>query len=241
MFSGFEMSYLPSTMKAVVLTEAGGPEKLEYTEKQPLPNLYEGQVLVKNTFAGVNFIDTYFRTGYYPSPSGYPLILGQEAAGVIEKVEGPNLFALEKGDRVVWIAQGGYAEYTALPARQVIKIPSGVTDEDAVGAFLMGMTALSLVKEAFLVQKGHTVLVHAAAGGVGLLLCQILKDIGAITIGTAGGPEKCALAKENGATHVIDYRATSGPSWVAQVKELTNGEGPDVVSISSYHSYLSEP
>ena len=102
-----------------------------------------------------------------------------------------------------------------------------VSDEDAVGGFLMGMTALSLIKESYPVKKGETILVHAAAGGMGLILCQMLRDMGCTVIGTAGGPEKCALAKENGATHVIDYKATGGPSWVEQVMKLTNGEGVD--------------
>ncbi|KIW34383.1 uncharacterized protein PV07_01161 [Cladophialophora immunda] len=219
------MSSLPSTMKAVSFSKTGGPDVLEYTESQPLPKLEDGQILVKNNFAGVNFIDTYFRTGLYPA--SYPLIPGQEAAGTVAKIQGNNPLGFKEGDRVVWIKQGGYAEYTAVPADRAIKIPPGVSDEDAVGGFLMGMTALSLVKEAYPVKKGETILVHAAAGGMGLLLCQILSDMGCTVIGTAGGPEKCALAKENGATHVIDYKATSGPTWVEQVLKLTNGEGVD--------------
>ncbi|KAL2400945.1 putative quinone oxidoreductase [Exophiala dermatitidis] len=221
------MSSIPSTMKAIVVPQNGGPEVLQYSESHPVPQLADGQVLVKNNVSGVNFIDTYFRTGLYPAPAGFPMILGQEAAGTIAKIEGSNPLGFKEGDRVVWIFRGGYAEYTAVPADRVVKIPAEVSDEHAVGGFLMVMTALSLVKEAYPAKKGDTILVHAAAGGMGLLLCQILRDMGVTVIGTAGGPEKCALAKENGATHVIDYKATGGPSWVEQVLKLTDGKGVD--------------
>jgi len=221
------MSSIPSKMKAIVVPENGGADVMKYTDSHPVPTLSDGQVLVKNHFAGVNFIDTYFRTGLYPAPGGLPMVIGQEASGTIAKVEGSNPLGFKEGDRVVWIKFGGYAEYTAVPAEKVVKIPDGVSDEDAVGGFLMGMTALSLVKEAYPAKKGETVLVHAAAGGMGLLLCQILRDTGVTVIGTAGGPEKCALAKENGATHVIDYKKTDGPSWVEQVMKLTDGKGVD--------------
>jgi len=220
-------SSIPSTMKAILVPQNGGSDVLQYTESQPVPQLADGQVLVKNNFAGVNFIDTYFRTGLYPAPGGLPMVIGQEASGTVAKIEGANKFGLKEGDRVVWIGFRGYAEYTAIPAERTIKIPASVSDEDAVGGFLMGMTALSLVKEAYPAKKGETVLVHAAAGGMGLLLCQILRDMGVTVIGTAGGPEKCALAKENGATHVIDYKATDGPSWIEQVLKLTDGQGVD--------------
>lgn len=223
------MSSLPTQMKAVVLTGLGGAEVLKYSETEPLPQLEnEGQVLVKNSFAGINFIDVYYRTGVYPIPE-FPTIIGQEAAGTIVATKGSNPLGLTVGDRVVWIGQGGYAEFSALYFHQCIKIPSEVTDKDAASIFLMGMTAMSLIREAYAVQKGQTVLVHAAAGGVGLLMCQMLKNLGAITIGTAGGPEKCALARDHGATHVIDYKACSGPNWVQQVEEITNGRGVDVV------------
>lgn len=219
---------IPSTQKAILVPEPGGPDVLKYTESHAVPTLSDGQVLVKNNFAGVNYIDTYFRTGLYPPPGGLPLVLGQEAAGTIAKVQGDNPLGFKEGDRVVWMAGRGYAEYSAVPADRVVKIPDGISDEDAVGGFLMGMTALSLIKEAYPVKKGETVLVHAAAGGMGLLLCQLLRDLGATVIGTAGGPEKTKLAKENGATHVIDYKASSGPSWVEQVLKLTDGKGVDV-------------
>lgn len=214
-------------MRAVLVPEHGSADAMKYTDSHPVPTPTDGQVLVKNHFAGVNFIDTYLRSGLYPAPSAFPLILGQEASGVIAKVEGANRLGFKEGDRVVWLGGRGYAEYTAVPADRVVKIPQGVSDEDAVGGFLMGMTALTLIKESYPVKKGETVLVHAAAGGMGLLLCQLLRDMGVTVIGTAGGPEKCALAKENGAAHVIDYKATSGPSWVEQVQKLTDGKGVD--------------
>lgn len=221
------MSSIPSTMKAIIVPKNGDADVLQYTESHPVPSLSDGQVLVKNHFAGVNFIDTYFRSGLYPAPGGFPMLIGQEASGTIAKIHGSSQYGFKEGDRVVWIARGSYAEYTAVPEKSVIKIPDGLSDEESVGGFLMGMTALSLIKEAYPVKKGETVLVHAAAGGMGLLLCQILRDMGVTVIGTAGGPEKCALAKENGATHVIDYKATSGPSWIEQVLKLTDGQGVD--------------
>jgi NADPH2:quinone reductase len=214
-------------MKAILVHEAGGADVMKHVEDKEVPTLSDGQVLVKNNVSGVNFIDTYFRQGHYPAPAGFPMVIGQEASGTIAKIQGENKYGFKEGDRVVWIAFGGYAEYTAVAAGRAIKIPEGVSDEHAVGGFLMGMTALSLVKEAFEVKKGHTILVHAAAGGMGLLLCQIMRDIGATVIGTAGGPEKCELAKKAGATHVIDYKASSGPSWVEQVMKLTDGQGVD--------------
>lgn len=220
---------IPTTQRAIIVPENGSADVLKYVENQPVPTLSDGQVLVKNTFAGVNFIDTYFRSGLYPAPGGLPLIIGQEAAGTIAKVPVDNPLNFKVGERVVWLAGKGYAEYTAVNAERVIRIPDGVSDEKAVGGFLMGLTALSLIKEAYPVKSGETVLVHAAAGGMGLLLLQLLKDIPNVTIiATAGGPEKTKLAKETGATHVIDYKATEGPTWVEQVLKLTDGQGVDV-------------
>ena len=213
-------------MKAVLLTETGGTDKLKFTDSHPLPQLSENQILVKNSIAGINFIDTYFRTGLYPSPAGYPMILGQEGAGTVAAVQGDSA-GLKEGDRVVWIKQGGYAGYTAVAANRAVKIPDGVSDEEAVGGFLMGMTALSLIKEAYEVKKGDTVLVHAAAGGMGLLLCQLLRDVGAYTIGTASTKEKCDLAKANGADVMVNYKENE--NWAEKVKELTDGQGVHVV------------
>jgi NADPH:quinone reductase len=222
-------STIPKTMKAVVVEETGGPEKLQYRTDYPTPAPEKDQILVKNEVIGINFIDTYFRKGLYPLPTK-PAIIGQEASGTIAKVgPGENKLGFKDGDRVVWMKSGSYAEYTAVPAEKTMKIPDGISNEDAVGGFLMGMTALSLVREAYPVQKGDWVMLHAAAGGVGLLMCQLLRSIGAKTIATAGGPEKCELAKKNGADHMIDYKSAGGPKWLDEVKRLTDGEGVAVV------------
>jgi NADPH:quinone reductase len=223
------MSSIPTTQKAVVVETTGGPEVLQYRTDYPVPQPAEGQLLVKNSVSGINYIDTYFRTGLYPAPK--PEILGREAAGTIVAVGPgePNPYGLKVGDRVVWMATSGYAEYTAVPAKSAVKLPDGVSDEDVVASFLSGLTVLTLVKETYAVKKGDIVLVHAAAGGAGFLMVQILKTLGAIVIGTAGGPEKVALVKGLGADHVIDYRSEKGKDWVKLVKEITNGRGVDVV------------
>ena len=218
-------SSLPSNMRAIVVNKTGGPEVLEFQSSHPVPSLSSGQVLIRNKFAGINYIDTYFRSGLYPSTM--PVILGQEASGTVAAVKGDS-YGLKEGDRVVFIKQGCYAEYTAVNADRVVKIADDVSDEDGVGGYLMGMTALSLVQESYPVQKGDWVLLHAAAGGVGLLMCQILKSLGAHTIGTAGGPEKCQMAKDAGAEYMIDYKDSS-VDWLERVKEITKGEGVAVV------------
>jgi NADPH2:quinone reductase len=219
---------VPSTQKAAVVETTGGPEVLQYRTDWPVPTPKEGEVLIKNNVVSINYIDTYFRTGLYPSPK--PEVLGRDGAGTIAAVgPGENPYDFQVGDRVVWMKTGGYAEFTAVPARDAVKIPDGVSDEDAVSGILSGLTVLSLVKETYPVQKGETVLLHAAAGGAGFLMTQLLKQIGAIVIGTAGGPEKVELVKSLGADHVIDYRSEEGKDWVKAVKEITNGRGVDVV------------
>ncbi|KAJ5488897.1 quinone oxidoreductase [Penicillium diatomitis] len=217
---------VPSTMKAVVIEQTGGPEVLQYKTEHPVPTPKEGQLLVRNHISGVNYIDTYFRTGLYPSPK--PEVLGREGAGTVAAL-GPNTSGFQVGDRVAWLATAGYAEYTAVPADKTIKIPDGIRDEDLVAAFLSGLTVLTLVKETYAVQKGDWVLLHAAAGGAGFLMTQVLKSMGAKVIGTAGGAEKCALVKSLGADVVIDYRSDEGRDWVQLVKEATGGRGVDVV------------
>ncbi|KAJ5690334.1 hypothetical protein N7462_004726 [Penicillium macrosclerotiorum] len=217
---------IPTTMKAIVVEKTGGPEVLEFRTAHPVPTPKEGELLVKNNISGVNFIDTYFRTGLYPSAK--PEILGREGAGTIVAI-GPNTSGFQVGDRVAWMGMSGYAEYTAAPAAKTVKIPDGVSDEDLMASFLSGLTVLTLVKETYAVQKGDWVLLHAAAGGAGFLMTQILKLIGANVIGTAGGEEKCALVKSLGADVVIDYRSEEGKDWVEKVKEATGGRGVDVV------------
>ena len=222
---------VPKTMRAILVPKTGPPSVLEPTSSQPVPEPAANEILVHNTLAGVNYIDTYFRSGLYPTPAGaFPIIIGEEAAGTVAAIgSDATTSGLKVGDRVVCMSRGSYAEYMSVPWARAVKIPDDIKDDDAVGAFLTGMTALSFTREAYPVKKGDWVLLHAAAGGLGVLMCQILNKLGARTIGTAGGPEKCALAKENGAEFVIDYKATGGKSWLEQVKELTNGEGVDVV------------
>lgn len=225
-FSPLRTMSIPTTMKAVLVEQTGGPEVLQFKASHPVPTPQEGQLLVRNNISGVNYIDTYFRTGLYASPK--PEILGREGAGTVVAL-GPNTSGFQVGDRVAWLATGGYAEYTAAPAAKTVKIPNGVSDEDVMGSFLSGMTVLSFAKETYPVQKGDWVLLHAAAGGAGFLMTQILKNMGAKVIGTAGGPEKCELVKSLGADVVIDYRSEEGKDWVKKVKEATGGRGVDVV------------
>ncbi|KAL7629280.1 NADPH:quinone reductase [Parahypoxylon ruwenzoriense] len=215
------MASIPTTQKGVIINKTGGPEVLEYRTDLPVPALVDGQVLVKNDYIGINYIDTYFRTGLYKAAQ-FPYILGREAEGTIVKTGGGELYGLKEGDKVVWMGEGAYAEYTGVPAEKVYKVPDGVAPGIAAAALLQGLTALTLVREAYHVEKGDWVLVHAAAGGTGLLLVQLLKAIGANTIGTASTPEKVELAKKAGATHVINY---SVEDVKAKVLELTGGKG----------------
>lgn len=223
-----EYTNLPATAQSVVLKETGGAEQLQIVSG-PMPSVKAGQVLIQNRFAGVNYMDIYLRTGHYPSPVGYPLVLGLEGAGTIAKVVGDNPLNLRLGERVVWLGSAGYAEYTCVDQQRVVRIPEEVSDVDAVASHLTGMTALTLIEEAYPPKRGDVVIVHAAAGAVGLILCQLLAAEGITIIATAGGAEKCVLVTEYGAAHAIDYRETSGDSWLQQVKALTGGRGVDAV------------
>ncbi|KAI1249553.1 hypothetical protein MGN70_009166 [Eutypa lata] len=216
------MASIPSTMKGVIFEKTGGAEVLQHKTDLPVPEPKEREVLVKNDYVGVNFIDTYFRSGLYPVAK-LPHVLGCEAEGTIVKTGGGNLNGLKVGDKVViWISSNTYAEYTAAPADKAVKIPEGLAPKVGAAAFLQGLTALTLVRESYPVQKGDWILVHAAAGGTGLWLCQLLRAIGANTIGTASTAEKVALASKAGATHVINY---SHEDVKAKVLELTGGKG----------------
>lgn len=165
---------------------------------------------------------SYFRTGLYPAPS-FPHILGREASGeIVATGSGGELHGFAAGDRVVYMGTGAYAEYTALATTHVAKVPAAIKSDVAAAAALQGLTALTLIREAHLVKKGDWVLVHAAAGGVGLWLCQLLRAVGAHTIGTASTEAKIQLAKENGAEVLINY---SKEDVVEKVKEVTNGQG----------------
>ncbi|OQV09858.1 Alcohol dehydrogenase GroES-like domain-containing protein [Cladophialophora immunda] len=215
-------STVPKTMRAVVTESTGGTEVLRYTRDQAVPTPKEDELLVRNHLVGVNYIDIYFRTGLYPAPK--PEIGGREAVSEIVAVgPGATKHGLKAGDRVVWLGTSAYAEYSVVAQDKAIKVPNGVSDEDAVAGMLQGLTVMGLVEEAYKVKKGDTVLVHAAAGGVGLILVQVLKRIGARIVATAGGEEKCKWAKDAGADVVIDYRKP-GVDWVKEVKDATNGE-----------------
>jgi NADPH2:quinone reductase len=192
-------------MKAVRVHETGGPEKLVYGDV-PLPDPGPGEVRVKIHAIGLNFIDIYFRTGLYKSP--LPFTPGQEAAGIVDAV-GEGVIEVRPGDRVAYAGTlGAYAEFALVPAARLVPLPEALSFKDAAAVMLQGMTAHYLTYSTFPLRKGETVLLHAAAGGVGLLLTQIAKRIGATVIGTVSTEEKAALSKEAGADHVIIYTTT---------------------------------
>lgn len=208
---------------AIRIYETGGPDKLKWEEVQvgdPGP----GQVRVRNAAVGLNFIDTYHRSGLYPMQ--LPLTLGSEGAGVIEAV-GPKVKEFKVGDRVAYAGPiGAYAEMVLRPADRLVKIPAGIDDKVAAAIMLKGMTSWYLCRRTYKVKAGDTVLVHAAAGGVGQILCQWAKHLGATVIGTVGSEEKAALAKKAGCRHVV---VTSQEKFVDRVKAITKGKGVPVV------------
>jgi NADPH2:quinone reductase len=210
---------------AVRVHKAGGPEVLTFENIQvPAPG--EGQIKIKQHACGVNFIDTYFRSGLYPSPVGFPFVSGNEGAGEVTEV-GPGVTGFKVGDRVAYVVPlGGYAAERLLPAARSVKLPDNITYEQAAGMMLKGMTAQYLLNRTFKVGKGTSVLMHAAAGGVGQILVQWAKHLGATVIGTVGTKDKGAIAKSLGCDHVIYYR---DEDFVAKVKEYTGGKLCDVV------------
>lgn len=210
-------------MKAVRVHRTGSPEVLSY-EELPVPEPKEGEVLVKLEAAGVNYIDTYQRSGLYPIE--LPATLGQEGAGAVARL-GPRVTGFKEGDLVAWTGVlGSYAQYQAVPQERLVPIPGGVTPKQAAAAMLQGMTAHYLARSTYPLKEGDTCLVHAAAGGVGLLLVQIARMCGATVIGTVSTAEKEALAREAGAHHVIRYTETD---FAAEVKRVTAGRGVQVV------------
>jgi len=210
-------------VKAVFIRQTGGPEVLQYGD-WPNPQPAEGQALVKVAATGVNFIDTYHRTGLYKIP--LPAILGSEGAGVVESV-GAGVTMVQPGDRVAWgTVRGAYAEYAAVPEAALVKIPDAVDFLDAAAVMLQGMTAHYLTHSTFPLKAGHTMLVHAAAGGTGRLIVQMAKMAGARVLGTAGTPEKAAIAREAGADEIILYR---DQDFAQETRRLTDGKGVDVV------------
>lgn len=209
--------------RAIRVHETGGPEVLRFEAVEvgaPGP----GEAQVRHTAIGVNFIDTYFRSGLYPAPM--PFVPGAEAAGVVEAV-GPGVTTFAPGDRVGYVVTlGAYAEERLIPADRLVRLPDDVSDRDAAAMLLKGMTVRFLLRATYQVRPETVMLVHAAAGGVGLLMGQWARHLGVGTIiGTVGGPEKAKLAAANGYTHVIDYRSED---FVARVKDITDGRGVDV-------------
>jgi NADPH2:quinone reductase len=210
-------------MKAIQVRQVGGPEAMEVAEL-PVPQPKANEAVVKLAASGVNFIDVYFREGRYKVP--LPFVLGQEGAGVVTAV-GAEAKLVKVGDRVAWTGlQGAYAEYAAVPADRLVPIPQGVSDHQAAAAMLQGMTAHYLSHDTYPLKKGETALVHAAAGGVGLLLVQMAHNIGARVIATVSTDEKAKLARGAGADEVILYTQAD---FEAETKRLTGGKGVDVV------------
>jgi NADPH2:quinone reductase len=210
-------------MKAIRISKTGGPEVMEWVDVD-LPPPGPDQARVKHTVVGVNFIDTYHRSGLYKLP--LPTGLGSEAAGVVEAL-GEGVTSLKLGDRVAYAgAMGAYAEANNIPADRLVKLPAGISDETAAASLLKGMTAQYLLKRTYPVKAGQTILLHAAAGGVGLIAGQWAKHLGVTVVGTVGSDDKIALAKENGCAHVLNTRTED---WVKRVREITNGEGVPVV------------
>jgi NADPH2:quinone reductase len=209
--------------KAVRYHKQGGPEVLQLDDIQ-VGDPGQGQVRIKHTAIGVNFVDTYQRSGLYPMQ--VPAVAGNEGAGVVEAV-GAGVTDLKAGDRVCYTGiPGSYCEQRIVAADRMVKLPQGISEEQAASMLLKGLTVHYLIFSTYKVQKGDTVLWHAAAGGVGLIACQWLKALGVTTIATAGSPEKLALAKAHGADHLINY---STEKFVDRVKEITGGKGVPVV------------
>ncbi|MDQ0315925.1 quinone oxidoreductase family protein [Amorphus orientalis] len=210
--------------KAIVVNETGGPDVLSWQDidvGQPGPT----QVRLRHTAIGLNFIDTYFRSGLYKAPNGLPFVPGNEGAGVVEAV-GSDVTDLAVGDRVAYTgALGAYAEERLIEAGQLVKIPDAIPEKTAAAMMLKGMTARYLLRRTYPVTADTKILFHAAAGGVGLIAGQWAKHLGATIIGTVGSEEKADIARANGYTHVINYRTEN---FVDRVKELTDGEGVDV-------------
>ncbi len=210
-------------MKAIVVENTGGPESLVYQDHEtPAPKA--GEALVKLEAVGLNYIDVYHRTGLYPLPR--PFIPGMEAAGTVEAL-GEGVSEVAVGDRVAYaMYPGAYAEYAAVPAGKLVKIPDGVTAQQAAATMLQGMTAHYLVTSTYALKAGDTALIHAAAGGVGLLLIQLAKRIGARAIGTVSTEAKAQLARETGADDVILY---TEQDFESETRRLTGGKGVQVV------------
>ena len=210
--------------KVVRIRQVGGPEVLRW-EDVDVGNPEAGQALIRQTAAGLNYIDTYYRTGLYPLAS-LPVVLGMEGAGVVEAV-GQGVREVSVGDRVAYcMAIGGYAERRLVQARVLVRLPDGISDEQGAAMMLKGCTAQYLLRRTYTVKPGDTILIHAAAGGVGLIACQWAKHLGATVIGTVGSPDKAAVAQAHGCDHTINYKTEH---FVERVQEITKGAGVPVV------------
>jgi len=216
-------SFIEVKMKAIQVKQPGGPEAMELAEL-PLPQPKPNEAVVKLAASGVNFIDVYFREGRYKAQ--LPITLGQEGAGTVTAV-GSEAKSVKVGDRVAWTSvHGSYAEYAAVPEDRLVPVPQGVTDQQAAAAMLQGMTAHYLSHDTYPLKRGETALIHAAAGGVGLLLTQMAHNIGTRVIATVSTDEKAKLAREAGADEVILYTQSD---FETETKRVTNGKGVDVV------------
>lgn len=211
--------------RAIRIHKTGGPGELRWEEIE-VPEPARGEVRLRQVAVGLNYIDLYHRSGLYPLP-GLPHVLGMEGAGTIEAV-GPEVTDLRPGDRVAYASApiGAYAEIRNMPVERLVPLPDGIDEHMAAAMMLRGMTVEYLVRRTFEVKPGDTVLVHAAAGGIGLLACQWLKSIGATVIGTVGSAEKARLASSHGCDHVILYHTED---FAARVREITHGVGVPVV------------
>jgi len=214
-----------TTCKAVRVHEYGGPEVLKFDDidvTDPAP----GEVRIRHTAIGLNFIDVYMRTGLYPLPA-LPTPIGMEGAGVVDAL-GEGVEGLSVGDRVAYASQppGAYAQLRTIAAERVVKVPDAISDKTAAAMMLQGLTAQYLLRQTYRVEAGDTILMHAAAGGVGLIVCQWAKHLGATVIGTVGSAEKAELAKAHGCDHTILYR---DENFKDRVMELTDGRGVNVV------------
>jgi NADPH2:quinone reductase len=210
--------------RVVRILETGGPEVLAH-EDLPLGDPGRGEVRLRQTAIGLNFIDTYHRSGLYPLPA-LPAILGREAAGVVEAV-GPDVGEFRPGDRVAYpMSAGAYASERNIRADQIVKLPDSIDEQQAAAMMLKGLTAHYLLRRTHEVRKGETILIHAAAGGVGSIACQWAKRLGATVIGTVGSEEKAELARAHGCDHVIIY---TSEDFVTRVREITGGAGVPVV------------
>ena len=209
---------------AIRFEKSGGPDVLSWQQVE-VGKPGRGQVRLRHTAVGLNYIDTYQRSGLYPMPM--PSGLGSEAAGVVEEV-GPDVAGLKPGDRVAYSGGpiGAYADERVMPADRLVPLPDGITDQQAAAMMLKGMTAWYLVRRTHPVKRGEAILIHAAAGGVGLIVCQWAKHLGATVIGTVGDEDKAALAKQNGCDYPILYK---DEDFVAKVSELTQGKKLPVV------------